>query len=109
MTLIKGSQNVLISAQNVKVNEVQTDAGERFFRSHDPLKVASSGCQSDGNSNKRRPSRLVAQSAAALLSTGTRPELRDHGGGACVGPGRERSASVLLVVQDMRRAKQDHV
>ena len=31
MTLIKGSQNVLISAQNVKVNEVQTDAGKRFF------------------------------------------------------------------------------
>ena len=108
MTLIKSSQNVLISAQNVKVNEVQT-MRVNGFRSHDPLKVASSGCQSDGNSNKRRPSRLVAQSAAALLSTGTRPELRDHGGGACVGPGRERSASVLLVVQDMRRAKQDHV
>ena len=47
-------------------------------RSRDPVK-ASSERQSDGHSNKLRPSRLVAQSAAALLSRRTRTsEVRDH-------------------------------
>ena len=54
------------SAVNIKVTEIQTNASKRWLRltscAHSALDF-----RSDGHANKRRPSRLVTQSAATLL------------------------------------------
>ena len=62
MTLLKAAT----SAVNIKVMEIQTNASERWLRI---TSCADSvlDFRSDGNANKRRPSRLVTQSAATLM------------------------------------------
>ena len=47
----------------------------------------------------------LTKSTAQTSNEPTTSKFFQHGSGASVVPGRERSASVLLVVQDMRRAK----